>query len=188
MRADYLCRGIKYEPKARPRRSGSISFRQGSISGSLPSTPLQGPAYNVFAKGGVSSSPSSTPSRAVEDSSIHANPDRAQTPMSGSSSQVDFRIGDNLVSSSAQPTNTLRQPIPIPANGLVPPPSVLKSGNSMESRHSVGLRAPPSPTFSFELQTPTPLSEAPPALDVPPSHTFETDSSAQRGHVISTLR
>lgn len=105
--------------------------------------------------------------------------------MSGSSSQVDFRIGDNLVSSSAQPTNTLRQPIPIPANGLVPPPSVLKSGNSMESRHSVGLRAPPSPTFSFELQTPTPLSEAPPALDVPPSHTFETDSSAQRGHVIN---
>lgn len=55
----------------------------------------------------------------------------------------------------------------------------------MESRHSVSLRAPPSPTFSFELQTPTPLSEAPPALDVPPSHAFEMDSSSPRGHVIN---
>jgi hypothetical protein len=64
---------------------------------------------------------------------------------------------------SRQQTQTLRQPIPIPAKGLVPPPSVLRGGNSYESRES-GLRAPPSPTFSFELQTPTPMSEVPPVI------------------------
>lgn len=96
--------------------------------------------------------------------------------LSVSPKQIDSTesVGNEQSSATQQCTQSLRHPIPIPNKGLVPPPSLLRGGNSYESRES-GLRAPPSPTFSFELQTPTPLSEAPPVIL--PEEAYRPESS-----------
>ncbi|KAJ9120611.1 hypothetical protein QFC22_002540 [Naganishia vaughanmartiniae] len=153
---DYLCRGVKYDPKARTRRSGSISFRQGSISGSLPSTPSHVPGYNPLLRGvsGVSSSP--VPPTALEGA------ERRSSALSSSPQRLNSA---SPIDSAACPTPALsgdptpKRSIPQRSNGLVPPPAVVKP-----VRGRSGSEAPPSPTFSFELQIPTPVSEFPPVV------------------------
>lgn len=101
-----------------------------------------------------------------------------QPALSVSPQQVDLdpSTGGSLPSSTQQRSQTLRQPIPIPSKGLVPPPSVLRGGSSLESRET-GPRAPSSPTFSFELQTPTPLSEVPPSIILEEANRPESSTS-----------
>ncbi|KAJ9105368.1 hypothetical protein QFC21_001737 [Naganishia friedmannii] len=160
---DYLCRGVKHDPKARTRRSGSISFRQGSISGSLPSTPSQVPGYNPFLRGGSGPSPSAVPEGNLNTPTAAEGADRRPSTLStsprrmNSASPVD---GGACPAPSLSGDPTPRRSVPIrAANGLVPPPAVVKPVRE----RSAGSEAPPSPTFSFELQTPTPVTEFPPA-------------------------
>lgn len=159
-----MCRGVKYDPKARTRRSGSISFRQGSISGSLPSTPSQVPGYNPFFRGGSGPSPSPVPEGVVNTPIVPEGAERRPSTFSTSPQRLNSASptdrGACLAPTTGDPTP--RRSIPMRSNGLVPPPAVVKPVRSRS-----GSEAPPSPTFSFELQTPTPMSEVPPTVPAP---------------------
>ncbi|KAJ9112299.1 hypothetical protein QFC19_000718 [Naganishia cerealis] len=164
---------------------GSISIRQGSISGSLPSTPSQGIGYNPLLRGGSGPSLSSTPGQALDTPVTSAGVERRLSMLSTSPQQLNSAspTNDDRAASASSVTGnpTPRQPNPTRPNGLVPPPAAVKS----ETPNPPGSGAPPSPTFSFELQTPTPVFEFPPAAPSP-DDIYGFDSSMYSGQLRTT--